>query len=95
MAVWLTIVFNCLSCLVFIIFVALQRQPLWLLWERWKDKEPRGKVFDLNALALSHAGTNLALDIWMLILPLMQLYKLGLKLKKKMEVIAMFSVGVL
>lgn len=38
---------------------------------------------------------NIALDVWMVILPFTQLYHLGLKLRKKVGVIAMFSVGIL
>jgi hypothetical protein len=38
---------------------------------------------------------NLLLDLWMLILPATQTYRLGLVCKKKIGVIAMFSVGLL
>ncbi|KAM5349824.1 hypothetical protein ACJ41O_006329 [Fusarium nematophilum] len=92
--VWLTMVYNFLSCLLFLIMGTLQRRPLRLLWDGWKDEEPRGEMLDVNALAFSHAGINVALDVWMLVLPLIQLYQLGLKTRKKIEVIAMFSVGV-
>ncbi|KAJ4252368.1 hypothetical protein NW762_010966 [Fusarium torreyae] len=44
-------------------------------------------------MGISHGAINVALDIWMLILPITQLYKIGLKLKKKLGVIAMLSVG--
>lgn len=46
-------------------------------------------------MGISHGALNVALDIWMLILPLSQLLKLGVKFKKKVGVIAMFSVGIL
>ncbi|KAM6517657.1 hypothetical protein FSOLCH5_008624 [Fusarium solani] len=45
-------------------------------------------------MGISHGALNVALDIWMLILPLSQLVKLGVKFKKKVGVIAMFSVGI-
>ncbi|KAK1477385.1 hypothetical protein CCUS01_16659 [Colletotrichum cuscutae] len=79
---------------IFIVFSFVQRQPTWLIWEGWRDKEPRGVILDLNKMGLSHGGMNIALDVWMLILPLTQLYKLNLKMKKKLGIIAMFSVGV-
>ncbi|KAK1536447.1 uncharacterized protein CCOS01_01767 [Colletotrichum costaricense] len=48
---------------------------------------------DFNKLVLTHVGFNILLDIWMLALPLTQLYKLNLGFKKKLGVILMFSVG--
>jgi hypothetical protein len=46
-------------------------------------------------LTLPHAVLVLVLDIVALILPLTQLWELGLKLRKKIGVMAMFSVGIL
>lgn len=46
-------------------------------------------------IVLAHCVVNLALDIWMLILPLTQLYNIGLKLNKKINVMAMFGLGLL
>lgn len=54
-----------------------------------------GIRLDIQALILSHAGINVALDVWMFILPLTQLYNLGLKTRKKIGIILMFSVGIL
>ncbi|SPJ89730.1 related to integral membrane protein [Fusarium torulosum] len=48
----------------------------------------------ITTLTLPHAGLSLLLDIWMLVLPLTQLWGLGLKIRKKLGVIAMFSVGI-
>ncbi|KAJ4101204.1 hypothetical protein NW756_001614 [Fusarium oxysporum] len=36
----------------------------------------------------------MTLDVWMVIIPTTQLYYLGLKVRKKIGVIAMFSVGI-
>ncbi|GKT50342.1 uncharacterized protein ColSpa_10523 [Colletotrichum spaethianum] len=69
--------------------------PTWLIWEGWRDKEPRGVVLDLNKMGIVHSSMNIALEVWMLLLPLTQLYKLNLKMKKKLGVIAMFSMGIL
>ncbi|KAF5007767.1 hypothetical protein FDECE_5939 [Fusarium decemcellulare] len=88
-----TMGFILLTCLIYMILFLIQRRPLSLFWEGWKNKNPRGVVVDGNAMGLSHGAINVALDIWMLLLPLSQLYKLGIKLKKKVGVIAMFSVG--
>jgi len=50
---------------------------------------------DTNASAISHGSINVALDVWMMILPMTQLWKIGIKQKKKFGIIAMFGVGVL
>ncbi|KAJ0320865.1 hypothetical protein COL5a_009467 [Colletotrichum fioriniae] len=93
-AVWWTLAYDLFVGFIFIVFSFVQRQPTWLIWEGWRDKEPRGVILDLNKMGLSHGGMNIALDVWMLILPLTQLYKLNLKTKKKLGIIAMFSVGI-
>ncbi|KAK1468948.1 hypothetical protein CMEL01_00715 [Colletotrichum melonis] len=93
-AIWWTLAYDLFVGFIFIVFSFVQRQPTWLIWEGWRDKEPRGVILDLNKMGLSHGGMNIALDVWMLILPLTQLYKLNLKMKKKLGIIAMFSVGI-
>ncbi|KAM0431561.1 hypothetical protein ACHAQK_010186, partial [Fusarium lateritium] len=61
--------------------------------EGWRNKS---SAFELNvqALAFAHAGINVGLDVWMFILPLTQLYHIGLKTKKKIGVILVFGVGI-
>ncbi|EEU35672.1 uncharacterized protein NECHADRAFT_87975 [Fusarium vanettenii 77-13-4] len=80
-----------LLCLIYLILFLIQRMPLWLFWEGWKDKTPRGVIVDGNAMGISHGTLNVALDIWMLILPLSQRLKSGVKFNKKVGVVAMFS----
>ncbi|KAF4463018.1 CFEM domain-containing, partial [Fusarium albosuccineum] len=93
-AVWLTLACDLLLGVATFILTLIQRDPLRLVWEGWKDKVPRGVVFDAVKLAMGHGIIHIALDVWMLILPLTQLYSIGLKLRKKIGVIAMFSIGV-
>lgn len=94
-AVWVTLAYDLFVGFIFIVLSLVQRQPTWLIWEGWRDKDPRGVVLDLNKLGLAHGGMNIALDVWMLVLPLTQLYKLNLKLRKKLGIMAMFCVGIL
>lgn len=94
MVVWGTLVLDLLigsSCFT---LGLVQRQPTWLIWEGWKSKEPRGVVVDLNNLGLAHGGMNIVLDVWMLVLPFTQLYKLNHPWNKKLGIFAMFSVGI-
>lgn len=92
--VWCTLAFDLLVGFLCCLLGILQRQPVWLIWEGWKDKEPRGVVLDLNNLGLAHGGMNIALDVWMLVLPFTQLYKLNHPMQKKLGIFAMFSVGI-
>ena len=92
--VWCTLALDLLVAIVAFIISLVQRQPTWLIWEGWKDKEPHGVVVDLNNLGLGHGGLHVVLDVWMLILPFTQLYKLNHPLHKKLGIFAMFSVGI-
>ncbi|KAL0942488.1 CFEM domain-containing protein [Colletotrichum truncatum] len=92
--VWLTLAYNLIVGFIFIILSFVQRNPTWLIWEGWRDKEPRGVVLDLNKMGLTHGGMNIALDVAMLLLPLTQLYSLKLEFRKKIGIMAMFGVGI-
>ncbi|KAJ0376987.1 hypothetical protein COL26b_004847 [Colletotrichum chrysophilum] len=75
----------------------LQCRPLSLYWTGWDKNESykNERCLDFNRFILSNAIINIILDVWMLILPLTQLYKLNLILRKKIGVMLMFSVGLL
>ncbi|KAF5660679.1 integral membrane protein [Fusarium heterosporum] len=91
-----TLVFNALIGIIFFILTFFQTHPLTLFWEGWQKKAARRHIVDgTTRLTIPHGGLNLLLDIWMIVLPLTQLWEVGLKLKKKLGVIAMFSVGIL
>ncbi|KAF6802706.1 integral membrane protein, partial [Colletotrichum plurivorum] len=90
---WVTQIFNILLGFAYVLLSLVQCQPLQHYWNGW-DGEHTGKCADLNTIGLTHVGFNIGLDVWMLILPLTQLYKLKLPRKKKIGVMAMFSVGI-
>ncbi|KAH7202617.1 hypothetical protein BKA60DRAFT_625316 [Fusarium oxysporum] len=89
-----TMVFNALIWVGFFIFVFFQTQPFSLFWNGWQQKKGHLILTGLTNFTLPLAGMNLLLDIWMLILPMTQLWGMGLKLRKKLGVISMFSVGI-
>lgn len=91
--VYCTLGVNILSTVIILVLGAFQRRPIGLMWEGWQVFQPEGVIFEFNDLVLAHGGMNIALDVWMLVLPLSQLRHLKLKLQKMMGVIAMFSVG--
>ncbi|KAF4992391.1 hypothetical protein FGRMN_7203 [Fusarium graminum] len=91
--IW-TIGFNVLSAVVFGILAGLQSFPTQPTQDGWKDDTSTQFKLDIMAVIISHAGLNVAMDIWMFILPLTQLYHIGLKTRKKIGVILIFSVGI-
>ncbi|KAH7124810.1 hypothetical protein B0J13DRAFT_565654 [Dactylonectria estremocensis] len=89
---WGTIGFNTAYMLTFLIVGVFSCQPISYLWTRW-DGEHQGKCIDINAVAWAHAGISIALDVWVLVVPLSQLRLLKLDWRKKIGVGLMFSVG--
>ncbi|SCV52006.1 related to integral membrane protein [Fusarium fujikuroi] len=89
---WTTI-FILVMCPLYLALILAQRRPLDLFWNGWRDKNSRGVILSGNLIGITHGTWNVALDIWMMILPMTQLLKIGIKLKKKIGVIAMFGVG--
>jgi len=56
--------------------------------------DPEDYVPSIRVVLIS-CSVNLVIDVWMLVLPMTQLYNIGLKLNKKISVISMFGLGVL
>nr|WNZ75631.1 hypothetical protein [Trichoderma harzianum] len=88
-----TAVFNIVFGVVFVITAMTQCVPLDYYWAQYYDYPPKGRCFDLNAFAWANAGLGLAVDVWMIILPLIQIKRLNLHWKKKIGVVVMFILG--
>ncbi|CAD6452319.1 1d51a128-50f8-45a5-af4c-dc505450d2dd [Sclerotinia trifoliorum] len=93
-AIWCTIILNGVILVLFDLLAVFQCRPISFYWKRW-DNEHVGTCLNINILAFSSAGQSIVLDIWMLILPLTQLYDLNLHWKKKVGVGAMLGIGIL
>ncbi|KAK1984570.1 CFEM domain-containing protein [Colletotrichum cereale] len=91
--VWYTQAFNLVLYIAFLSASLASCRPLHHVWDGWTG-ETEGKCFNVNASGLAHAALNLALDVWMLLLPASQIYKLNVPLKQKTGVVLMFSVGI-
>jgi hypothetical protein len=89
-----TLAFNALYGLVFVFLAAFQCQPISYYWTNW-DHEHVGTCLNINAIAWANAAISIALDLWMLALPLSQIRSLNLHWKKKIGVALMFCVGTL
>ncbi|WDK12642.1 CFEM domain-containing protein [Colletotrichum graminicola] len=90
---WSTQIFNVAVCITFIIVNLNQCKPLSYFWYGWDGKYP-GYCIDLSAMTLSHASLNIAIDVWMLVLPATQIYKLNLQKRQKAGIMSMFGVGI-
>lgn len=89
---WATIAFHVvcgLSYITAIIFTCIPVSFSWLQYSTATD----GKCIDIKGLFLSWAIITVLSDIWLLAIPLSQVYGLGIHWKKKLGVIFMFSTG--
>jgi hypothetical protein len=91
---WGTIVFTVIFGLTFIFMATFQCTPVEYYWQKW-DREHTGSCLNINILAWSNAAISIALDGWMLAIPLWQLNNLNLNWKRKIGVGLMFCVGTL
>ncbi|KAK6380315.1 hypothetical protein LTS17_005504 [Exophiala oligosperma] len=77
----------------FVLVSALQCQPVSLAWTHW-DGEHEGHCNNVNAQGWAAAGTNIALDVAIIVMPLGLISRLNLHWKKKLQISIMLSVGV-
>lgn len=77
-----------------IVAAALSCTPVTYVWERW-DGEHEGSCFDVNTQTFAAAGINMSLDAVIFLLPIPQLLRLQMSLRKKVGIIMMFAVGLL
>jgi hypothetical protein len=91
---WGTVIFDIFYGIVFVFAGIFQCWPVAYYWKKW-DGEHSGRCIDGNALAWANAAVSIALDLWMIGLPMSQVVKLKLHWKKKVGVGLMFVVGTL
>lgn len=92
--IWVTIGYNATWGIVFVLLAIFQCRPISYYWTNW-DGEHTGTCMSSNSIGWANAITSIALDIWMLAIPLFQLRSLQLHLRKKIGVAIMFSTGTL
>lgn len=91
---WGSIALDVLFGFVFVLTGLLQCQPMDYYWNKW-DGEHKGSCINVNAVGWANAAISIALDLWMIGLPMSQVVKLKLHWKKKVGVGIMFIVGTL
>ncbi|EFQ32399.1 CFEM domain-containing protein, partial [Colletotrichum graminicola M1.001] len=91
---WYTQLVNLVAFIACVTTAIFCCQPINYFWTGWA-KETEGSCIDLNSFSEAHGGFNVVLDIWILLLPLSQIYKLNMKPKKKLGLMLVFGIGVL
>lgn len=94
MLLWGTIAYNAIWGVCFVLLAIFQCQPISYFWTQW-DATGGGVCVDSNAIGWANGITSIALDVWMLAIPLAQLRNLQLHFKKKVGVAIMFCTGTL
>ncbi|CZR69469.1 related to integral membrane protein PTH11 [Phialocephala subalpina] len=89
---WATVIFDSLYGIAFVFLAAFQCHPISYFWTGW-DGEHKGACLNINAIGWANASISIALDVWMLGIPLLQIRSLKLHWKKKIGVAMMFFVG--
>ncbi|KAJ4320912.1 hypothetical protein N0V84_005616 [Fusarium piperis] len=90
---WGAFIFTSVWGVAFVFAAIFPCTPISYFWHQW-DGLHKGRCIDTNAVLLSHASFSVALDLWMMAVPLWQLRSLQLHWKQKVGVAFMFSVGV-
>lgn len=72
---WGTVAFVVAWGFAFVIVAIFQCQPIHYFWNKW-DGLHHGKCLQINAITASNAGISIALDLWILGIPLWQLWGL-------------------
>ncbi|KAG9203648.1 hypothetical protein G6514_002666 [Epicoccum nigrum] len=88
-----TITFTALYGIAFVAVAIFQCHPISHYWMNWDKEHNDGQCINVNALAWSNAIISIVLDIWMLVLPLYEVFRLQLTWRKKLSVAIMFLVG--
>lgn len=93
--IWGTIAFNIAFGIAFVFAGIFQCRPISHYWTSWDGVDTGGMCININGLAWANAAISIAVDVWMLGIPLFQVAKLQMALKKKLAVSLMFVVGTL
>lgn len=78
----------------YILILVFQCNPINGAWLGWTG-EYSAKCISINTLGWSAAAINIALDLATIILPLPELYRLSMSVKKKAQIMVMFTIGFL
>ncbi|KJZ71627.1 hypothetical protein HIM_09021 [Hirsutella minnesotensis 3608] len=89
---WATLGVNAMFGTAAVVTAIFQCTPVNYFWTQYLQREG-GSCINIHALAWVHGAVNIAMNVWLIILPLSQVSRLELHWKKKLGVIVMFMVG--
>ena len=91
---WVLIGLNVVYALVYDFLLTFQCHPIPGVWRSW-DGEYEARCISINLIGWTAAAINILLDLLVIILPLPELLRLSMSLKKKVQIVSMFAVGFL
>ncbi|KAH7024700.1 uncharacterized protein B0I36DRAFT_250182, partial [Microdochium trichocladiopsis] len=91
--IWITIVVVGLFGAAYVLAAMFQCWPISYNWTKWNDRDNQGQCVDYARIAWANAAVGIALDFWILYLPLSQISTLNMDWRKKLGISAMFVVG--
>lgn len=89
---WATVAFVVAWGITFVMAGIFQCKPVHYFWNKW-DGLHEGRCVNIDAITVTHAAISIALDVWILAIPMWQLRTLRMHWKKKVGVALMFCVG--
>ncbi|KAM4058609.1 hypothetical protein HRG_006435 [Hirsutella rhossiliensis] len=89
---WVTAVVNVIIGIASVLTAIFQCSPVRFYWNMYVTPEA-GTCIDIHVLAWVHGGINIAMNFWLIAIPLSQVRGLDLHWKKKTGVIIMFLTG--
>lgn len=92
---WCTILLVSLNTMLFVLLNIFQCTPIDLAWKSWNEQQYEGRCLYLQVMGCSQAAINMLLDLFILAMPMPTLYKLNTTWIKKLQVLIMFSVGLI
>lgn len=94
LVIYSLLVFSVLYIIAFVFTTLFNCTPVSYIWTSW-DGEHTGKCINFHIFAWVHAGINIVFDIVVILVPIPELVRLSMSMKKKVYIMMMFSIGAL
>lgn len=91
---WAVMGWVILSAVIVVFMTIFQCTPISYNWEGWKGDMDSASCIDVNALGYAAAGAGIAQDITIIILPLPIIASLQMSMRKRLQTLFMFSLGI-
>lgn len=92
---WSTFGVNIAWGITCILVTVFQCVPVENYWLRYLQQDSSGQCLNMNLLGWTNGAVSVAIDLWIIGIPLSQLTKLDLHWKKKIGAVVMFLTGTL